>query len=154
LRDRAGIDPEQARDFARALGGRAKTDAIGARMLAEFGRRLVPRQNPAADPDRERDNESGPRKGKRSSGGGRGACATRSTWPPSALPAPRPDLRAFYKSLRDKAKPPNLTLIACPKTPRHPQPPFITSWKTHLPACAGMTLRLHLDDSYDQRPLV
>jgi transposase len=50
----ARINPEQARDFAKALGRRAKTDAIDAHMLAEFGRRLVPRPDPAADPDRQR----------------------------------------------------------------------------------------------------
>jgi transposase len=50
----ARINPEQARDFAKALGRRAKTDAIDARMLAEFGRRLAPRPDPVADPDRQR----------------------------------------------------------------------------------------------------
>jgi transposase len=50
----ARINPQQARDFAKALGRRAKTDAIDACMLAEFGRRLAPRPDPAADPDRQR----------------------------------------------------------------------------------------------------
>jgi transposase len=50
----ARINPEQARDFARALGRRAKTDPLDARMLAEFGRRLRPPATPAPDPARER----------------------------------------------------------------------------------------------------
>jgi len=50
----ARVNPEQARDFARAIGRRAKTDAVDARMLAELGMRLSPRQSPAADPERER----------------------------------------------------------------------------------------------------
>ena len=50
----ARVNPEQARDFAKAMGRRAKTDAIDARLLAEFGRRLAPRPRELADPDRER----------------------------------------------------------------------------------------------------
>jgi transposase len=49
----ARINPEQARDFARAIGRRAKTDAIDARMLAEFGRCLTLRPRVACDGDRE-----------------------------------------------------------------------------------------------------
>lgn len=48
----ARVNPAQARDFARAIGRRAKTDAVDARMLAEMGRRLAPRPDPAADPNR------------------------------------------------------------------------------------------------------
>jgi transposase len=44
------VNPEQARDFARAIGRRAKTDAVDARMLAEMGRRLSLPPTPAADP--------------------------------------------------------------------------------------------------------
>jgi transposase len=43
------INPRQARDFARALNRLAKTDAIDARVLAEFGRRLEPEPRPLAD---------------------------------------------------------------------------------------------------------
>lgn len=43
------INPEQARSFARALGARAKTDALDARMLAQFGARLQPEPRPPAD---------------------------------------------------------------------------------------------------------
>ena len=50
----ARVNPEQARDFARAIGRRAKTDAVDARMLAELGMRLSPRQCPPADPERDR----------------------------------------------------------------------------------------------------
>ncbi len=50
----ARVNPEQARDFAKATGRRAKTDAIDARMLAEFGARLAPSPREAVDPDRER----------------------------------------------------------------------------------------------------
>lgn len=50
----ARVNPEQARDFARAIGRRAKTDAIDARMLAEMGRRLVLRPESPPDPERER----------------------------------------------------------------------------------------------------
>jgi transposase len=49
----ARINPEQARDFARAIGRRAKTDAIDARMLAELGRRLAPQEREAVDRARE-----------------------------------------------------------------------------------------------------
>jgi transposase len=49
----ARVNPEQARNFARATGRRAKTDAIDARMLAELGSRLSPRREPPADPARE-----------------------------------------------------------------------------------------------------
>jgi transposase len=37
------INPRQARDFARSKGQKAKTDAIDARMLAEYGRVIQPR---------------------------------------------------------------------------------------------------------------
>jgi transposase len=49
----ARVNPEQARDFARAIGRRAKTDAIDARMLAELGGRLAPEQRETADRTRE-----------------------------------------------------------------------------------------------------
>lgn len=48
----ARVNPEQARDFARATGRRAKTDAVDARMLAEMGRRLDLPPTPADDPNR------------------------------------------------------------------------------------------------------
>ena len=38
----AVINPKQARDFARAMGKHAKTDAIDAVMLAEFAARMRP----------------------------------------------------------------------------------------------------------------
>lgn len=50
----ARINPEQARDFARAMGRRAKTDPLDARMLAAFGQRMAPKPDPAADPARAR----------------------------------------------------------------------------------------------------
>lgn len=37
------INPRQARDFARSRGQKAKTDAIDARMLADYGRLIQPR---------------------------------------------------------------------------------------------------------------
>lgn len=46
----ARINPQQARDFAKAMGRRAKTDPLDARMLASFGERLTPRPDPADDP--------------------------------------------------------------------------------------------------------
>lgn len=49
----ARVNPEQARNFAKAIGKRAKTDAVDARMLAELGCRLNPRQRTTADADRE-----------------------------------------------------------------------------------------------------
>lgn len=42
----AVINPERARSFARALGARAKTDALDARMLAQFGVRMQPEPRP------------------------------------------------------------------------------------------------------------
>jgi transposase len=50
----ARVNPEQARDFARAIGRRAKTDAVDARMLAEMGRRLDLAPTPPEDPARQR----------------------------------------------------------------------------------------------------
>jgi len=50
----ARVNPQQVRAFARALGQKAKTDPIDARLLAEFGRRLSPRACPAASAARER----------------------------------------------------------------------------------------------------
>ena len=50
----ARINPEQARDFARAMGRRAKTDPLDARMLAAFGQRMAPKPRPTADPARAR----------------------------------------------------------------------------------------------------
>ncbi len=43
------INPRQARDFARATGRLAKTDAIDAQVLAEFGRAVKPEQRPLPD---------------------------------------------------------------------------------------------------------
>jgi transposase len=48
----ARINPERARDFARALGFKAKTDRIDARMLALFGERLQPPQREPANSER------------------------------------------------------------------------------------------------------
>ena len=48
----ARINPARARDFARAGGRLAKTDAIDARMLAGFARAMVPPADPAPEPAR------------------------------------------------------------------------------------------------------
>ena len=48
------VNPGRARDFARATGLLAKTDALDARMLAAMGRTLGPEQTTPQDPDRER----------------------------------------------------------------------------------------------------
>lgn len=42
----AVVNPRQVRDFARATGRLAKTDAIDAQVLAEFGRAVSPEQRP------------------------------------------------------------------------------------------------------------
>ena len=39
------VNPRQVRDFARACGRLAKTDAIDARVLADYGTKLTPRPN-------------------------------------------------------------------------------------------------------------
>jgi transposase len=44
------INPRQARDFARSRNWLAKTDALDARMLAEFGRSVQPAPTPKPDP--------------------------------------------------------------------------------------------------------
>jgi len=49
----ARINPARARDFARASGRLAKTDAIDARMLADFARVMLPQQDPAPEPARD-----------------------------------------------------------------------------------------------------
>jgi transposase len=48
----ARINPARARDFARAGGRLAKTDAIDARMLAAFARTMAPAANQAPDCER------------------------------------------------------------------------------------------------------
>jgi transposase len=48
----ARINPARARDFARAGGRLAKTDAIDARMLAVFARAMGPAADPPAEPAR------------------------------------------------------------------------------------------------------
>jgi len=48
----ARINPARARDFARACGRLAKTDAIDAQMLAGFARTMAPACEPAPDPAR------------------------------------------------------------------------------------------------------
>jgi len=50
----ARVNPAQARDFARAAGFLAKTDALDARMLASLGAALRPRPSTPLDPARER----------------------------------------------------------------------------------------------------
>lgn len=50
----ARVNPARARDFARATGRLAKTDAIDARVLAAMGRALAPAAEPAPDLERER----------------------------------------------------------------------------------------------------
>jgi transposase len=48
----ARINPARARDFARAHGRLAKTDAIDARMLAGFARTMAPAADPPPKPER------------------------------------------------------------------------------------------------------
>jgi transposase len=48
----ARINPARARDFARASGRLAKTDAIDAHMLAAFARAIVPVADPPPEPAR------------------------------------------------------------------------------------------------------
>jgi transposase len=47
----AVVNPRQVRAFAQALGRTAKTDAIDARVLAQFGAQLRPAPRPVADAD-------------------------------------------------------------------------------------------------------
>jgi len=49
----ARVNPGRARDFARAAGFLAKTDAVDARMLAAMAQCLRPKAQAAADPQRE-----------------------------------------------------------------------------------------------------
>jgi transposase len=46
----AVVNPRQVRDFARALGRLAKTDALDARVLALYGERMQPPVRPLPDP--------------------------------------------------------------------------------------------------------
>lgn len=50
----ARVNPARARNFARAMGALAKTDAIDARMLARMGQALPLELEPDADTDRQR----------------------------------------------------------------------------------------------------
>lgn len=47
------VNPRQVRDFAKAMGRLAKTDAIDARVLAEFGARVRPERRPLPTPAQE-----------------------------------------------------------------------------------------------------
>jgi len=47
------VNPRQARDFAKAAGRLAKTDAIDARVLAHFGESMKPRETARQDPAQE-----------------------------------------------------------------------------------------------------
>jgi transposase len=47
------VNPSQAHDFARALGRRAKTDALDAKALAAMGQALQLKPEPAPDPTRQ-----------------------------------------------------------------------------------------------------
>jgi transposase len=49
----AVVNPRQVRDFARAIGTLAKTDALDARILAHFAAALRPVPDPAPDPQRQ-----------------------------------------------------------------------------------------------------
>ncbi|QMV03109.1 IS110 family transposase [Devosia sp. D6-9] len=53
-RDRSWVNPQRARDFARASGQLAKTDALDATMLAEMGRALRLVADPLPEAGRER----------------------------------------------------------------------------------------------------
>ncbi len=44
------VNPRQVRDFARATGKLANTDALDARMLARFGEAVKPRYGPSPTP--------------------------------------------------------------------------------------------------------
>jgi transposase len=50
----ARVNPLRARDFARAAGFLAKTDAVDAKMLAAMAERLRPNASPPGDVERER----------------------------------------------------------------------------------------------------
>src|SRR5689334_14973222 len=50
----ARVNPLRARDFARAAGFLAKTDAVDARMLAAMAERLRPRPSSPCEAERER----------------------------------------------------------------------------------------------------
>jgi transposase len=47
------VNPRQVRDFAKALGRLAKTDAIDAHVLAEFGAKVQPERRPLPTPAQE-----------------------------------------------------------------------------------------------------
>jgi transposase len=50
----ARVNPQRARDFARAIGCMAKTDRVDARMLSRMGERLRPAETRPASPERRR----------------------------------------------------------------------------------------------------
>jgi transposase len=47
------VNPRQVRDFGRAMGRLAKTDALDCRLLAEFSERMRPELRAAAEPEEE-----------------------------------------------------------------------------------------------------
>ncbi len=46
------VNPRQIRDFARAMGRLAKTDALDAEVIALFAERITPPARPLAEPER------------------------------------------------------------------------------------------------------
>jgi transposase len=90
----AVVNPRQARDFAKSMGRLAKTDAVDARMLAEFAAVLLRREDlarflrPLTDPQQQ--------------------------WL-AALTASRrnPAIKAFYERLIAAGKLPKVALVAC-----------------------------------------
>jgi transposase len=60
----AVVNPARAREFARALGRLAKTDAVDAAVLAEFAQRLRPPASPLPDADAQRMRELLARRGQ------------------------------------------------------------------------------------------
>lgn len=118
----AVVNLRQIRRFAGALGRLAKTDAIDAALIAEYGLRMRPSTRHRPDADRSHlaalaglapvNRDSGTSRGRRFVQGGRSPVKTALYL--AALSAARfnPTLKSFYQRLRDNGKTPKAALIA------------------------------------------
>src|SRR3989442_404067 len=114
------VNPRQVRDFAKAAGQLAKTDALDAQILAHFAQVMRPELRPLPDEQTQAlaavaplNRDSGTLRGKRTVWGGR--AQVRAVLYMGALVAARynPVIRAFYHRLCAAGKAKTVALTAC-----------------------------------------
>ena len=90
-------NPRQVRDFAKATGQLAKTDAIDAQVLALFAEAVSPRPRPLPDA------RPGPRRASWPGAGSCSACSPPNGTGAGRLPAVRPDLQQHIRFLERRS---------------------------------------------------